>query len=248
MKKIVSVALLLMVMVVSHGQTDLKKGLVVYLPFNGNANDESGKANNPISNNATLTEDRFGNTNSAYYFNGTSSFMRIKNNSSLCPEEMTLVAVIKPMGFYQGPCYNNTIIDKGVGDYKPGDYALRFTAGEYTQGDCNDGDSAHQNFVGMASTNGGATSQDTYVQLDTWYYLIYTVSKENSRLYVDGEIMMGKQSKIKIGKNSDDVFLGHKDNPKFPYWFKGVIDEIRIYNRALNFEEVTALYEELSQK
>ena len=49
---------------------DLKDGLVAYYPFNGNANDESGNGNNGTVNGATLTTDRFGNTNKAYSFNG----------------------------------------------------------------------------------------------------------------------------------------------------------------------------------
>ena len=43
-------------------------GLVGYWPFNGNANDESGNGNNGTVNGATLTTDRYGNANSAYYF------------------------------------------------------------------------------------------------------------------------------------------------------------------------------------
>jgi hypothetical protein len=50
-------------------------GLVGYWPFNGNANDISGNANNGIVTGATLTNDRFGNPSSAYTFNGTSNFI-----------------------------------------------------------------------------------------------------------------------------------------------------------------------------
>jgi hypothetical protein len=42
---------------------DVTTGLVAYYPFNGNANDESGNGNNGTVNGATLTSDRFGNTN-----------------------------------------------------------------------------------------------------------------------------------------------------------------------------------------
>jgi hypothetical protein len=45
-------------------------GLVGWWPFNGNANDESGNGNNGTVNGATLTNDRFGNPNSAYSFDG----------------------------------------------------------------------------------------------------------------------------------------------------------------------------------
>jgi len=48
----------------------LKDGLVAYYPFNGNANDESGNGNNGTVYGATLTTDRFGNTNKAYSFDG----------------------------------------------------------------------------------------------------------------------------------------------------------------------------------
>ena len=50
-------------------------GLVGWWPFNGNANDESGNGNNGMVNGATLTSDRFGNTNSAYNFNGMNDFI-----------------------------------------------------------------------------------------------------------------------------------------------------------------------------
>ena len=49
---------------------NLQQGLVAYYPFNGNANDESGNGNNGTVNGATLTEDRFGNANGAYSFDG----------------------------------------------------------------------------------------------------------------------------------------------------------------------------------
>ena len=49
---------------------DLSDGVVAYYPFNNNANDESGNGNHGTVQGATLAEDRFGNTNSAYYFGG----------------------------------------------------------------------------------------------------------------------------------------------------------------------------------
>ena len=54
-------------------------GLVGYWPFNGNANDISGNGNNGIVDGATLTTDRFGNSNQCYYFNGINSGIQIDN-------------------------------------------------------------------------------------------------------------------------------------------------------------------------
>jgi uncharacterized protein (TIGR02145 family) len=58
-------------------------GLVGYWPFNGNANDESGNGNNGVVNGPTLTTDRFGTANSAYYFNGGEQ--RIVTDSATLP-------------------------------------------------------------------------------------------------------------------------------------------------------------------
>ncbi len=68
----------LMAQVPSYVPTD---GLAGYWPFSGNANDESGNSHNGTVNGATLTADRFGNANSAYYFNGTSSYIYAGNIS-----------------------------------------------------------------------------------------------------------------------------------------------------------------------
>ncbi|MFN6115017.1 MAG: LamG-like jellyroll fold domain-containing protein [Flavobacteriales bacterium] len=55
-------------------------GLVGWWPFNGNANDESGNGNNGVVNGATLTEDRFGNTDAAYSFDGVNDFISMSAN------------------------------------------------------------------------------------------------------------------------------------------------------------------------
>ncbi len=59
------------------------EGLVGWWPFNGNANDESGNGNDGTVNGATLTEDRDGNQNAAYSFDGVDDFIQISYFPSL---------------------------------------------------------------------------------------------------------------------------------------------------------------------
>ncbi len=47
--------------------------LIVYYPFNGNADDASGNGNHAIVYGAALTTDRFGKSNSAYLANNCGS-------------------------------------------------------------------------------------------------------------------------------------------------------------------------------
>ena len=60
----------------------LTQGLIGYWPFCGNANDDSGNGNNGTVNGATLTTDRFGNSNSAYSFDGNDDVV-IPNSTSI---------------------------------------------------------------------------------------------------------------------------------------------------------------------
>ena len=52
-------------------QVNLSNGLVLYLPFDGNAQDASGKGNHGTVSGATLTTDRNGKARSAYSKNYT---------------------------------------------------------------------------------------------------------------------------------------------------------------------------------
>jgi hypothetical protein len=60
---------------------DISTGLVARYDFTGNANDLSGNSLNGTVNGATLTTDRFSNTNSAYHFtNGADKIVVADNN------------------------------------------------------------------------------------------------------------------------------------------------------------------------
>lgn len=241
MKNFLFVFFLLTYSVTSHSQVNLDSGLVAYYQFNGDANDASGNGNNASFNNATLTSDRTGTPNSAYYFNGVDNFIQIPNSASLVPQELTLFAVVKPLGFYLGACYNSCIIDKGSPDYISGDYSLRFTQAAFSGNDCNNPDTLHQNFTGYSYLNNSAPLYTPYVTYNTYYCIAYTVSADSLKLYVDGNLKWKERKVYEIGVNTQDLFLGRKDDSNYPYWFKGVMDEIRIYNRAINDLEVASL-------
>lgn len=61
----------------------LQSGLVAYYPFNGNTNDASGNGNHGTVAGAVPANDRFGNANSAYGFDGVNDLVSIPNSTSL---------------------------------------------------------------------------------------------------------------------------------------------------------------------
>ena len=223
-------------------QVNLDKGLQAYYPFNGNANDASGNNNNPIFNNATITADRFGNPNSAYHFNGMYQYMRIANKPSLnFSNQISLSVWVRPTGFYYDICHASQLISKGGGNYNPGNYALRFDDALYSLGSgCNGSvcDSVHQNFRGTGTVlkpYGG-----DFIKKNQWYNVLYTNDGRTARLYVDC-VLKYEVIFPETFTNDEDLFFGKSDDDIFPFWLNGDLDDIRIYNRALNEKEILAL-------
>jgi len=223
-------------------QVNLDKGLQAYYPFNGNANDESGNNNNPTFNNASITSDRFGKPNSAYHFNGVYQYMRIPNKPSInFKNEITLSVWVRPTGFYYGVCHASQLISKGGGNYNDGNYALRYDDALFTSGRGCDGgkcDTLHQNFRGTGTVlkpYGG-----DFIKKGKWYNVLYTNDGKTAKLYVNCEL---KYSVIfpETFTNTEDLFFGKSDDDLFPFWLNGDLDDIRIYNRALSANEITAL-------
>ncbi len=222
-------------------QVDLNLGLKAYYPFNGNAQDISGNNNHPVFNNATYTNDRFGKPNSAFHFNGVYQYMRIPNSSSLnFGSQITLSVWVKPTGFYYDICHASQILSKGGGNYMPGNYALRFDDVLYTGGKGCDGsvcDSLHQNFRGTGTI---LTPYKDFINKNQWYAVTYTNDGKTARFYVDCELKYAIDFPETF-TNTDDLFFGKSDDPFYPFWLNGDLDDIRIYNRALKPEEIFAL-------
>ena len=244
MKKFYLFPLFILLVLSSFSQIKLDSGLVAYYPFNGNANDESGNGNNPIFNNATLTNDEQGNPNNAYHFNGINNYIEIPNSTSINPvNQISLCALIRPTGFYKGPCHGNSIIMKGDADYLQGNYALRFDDNAYTYGqNCSTNivDTIHQNFYSMSAQT-PSPGYMPYINKDQWYCIVYTYNGSLGKFYLDGNLIDSEYSSITGFSNNYNLFFGRLSNSTFPYWLNADLDEVRIYNRAINSQEVTAL-------
>ncbi len=229
----------------SRAQVDLNLGLAAYYPFNGNANDASGNNNNPSFNNATLVPDRLGNANSAYHFNGTDSYMKIPNSPSLnFNNKMSISVWVRPTGFYTGTCHGNSVVMKGDADYLTGNYLVRFDDNVYTSGaNCSTPvvDITHQNFYGSEASS-SPPGYTPYIAQNQWHHVVITHDGTTAKLYVNCELKASHaQTAGQTFTNSYDLFLGKLNAAAFPYWLNGDLDEVRIYNRAINVDEVKAL-------
>jgi len=231
----------------AQAQVALDEGLLLYLPFNGNADDASGNGNDATNYGATLTADAAGTPNSAYYFDGTNDYMKIPVVPMLAAmtDSLTFAVKVKPQGFYEGTCHGNCIIDIGVNDGYPNAYSLRYSANFYLGHDCETYDTVHQNYshqyAGTSTEIADAISSEPYIESGKWDCVIYTFDGSMHRMYVNGDLRYELENTVsEPGAITGNIFLGKKNDTGYPYWMNATLDEVRIYNRALNEEEINA--------
>ncbi len=75
-----------------------------------------------------------------------------------------------------------------------------------------------------------------------WHHVVYTKNGINHAIYVDGSLDQQFTSNADISQNVP-LFIGRKwiTSNSNPWLFNGIIDDVRIYDRALSAEEIYAL-------
>jgi len=207
-------------------------GLVAYYPFNGNANDESGNGNNGAAHGATLTEDRFGNPNSAYSFNGVDNYIGIMNSPTLEMgySDYTIAAWIKTTA----TANNGRIFSKGSSGCLTG-YMMRMGGPESA-------------YVHLENAYNGGCPTFFYgnnpVNDGKWHFVTGVVKRSSeARIYVDGVLDNSRSldtSSLNLD-NGRNPTIGSNDVGNAVEYFNGAIDDLRIYKRALTDSEIVAL-------
>jgi hypothetical protein len=231
MKKIILLLSILFFTKIIMAQT-----LVASYPFNGNANDAAGTSNGTVSG-ATLTTDRFGNANSAYNFNGISN--NITGNASSFPvgdrtislwfnadagSIATIPAVFSYGGGSCGSSFLMLINNGGSGKYQ-------------TQGHCVNNSNEYA-YPSAPEAN--------------WYQWVVTISGSTIKMYINGILVnttstytsatfvTGKD--FGIGALVNPSGVGVYNSPPALNYFKGKLDDVKIYDGAITDSQVFDTY------
>ena len=200
---------------------DWTNNLAAYLPFDGDLLDKSGNGNNGTSYGQGFVT---GKINQALNFDGDDNVV-VSGAGSLNSPEVTLEAWVKNSGT---PGTYKYITDKHyLGDR--GSYAL------YTSG------SGGLRFY-IGHTAGFVASPDagTGIWDGNWHHIVGTYDGLKVQLYVDGtEIGSGTATTVTIAYNSNSLYIGSYGSG---FYWKGIIDEVKMYNRALDSAEVLNHY------
>ena len=201
------------------------KNLQAYYPFEKTPFDQSGYNNHGIANEVSITSDQLALENFAYYFNGDDSGIEVPNNPQLfLDDEFTISAWI-----YPEEKKSQTILRKGNAISGTGawPYGLSSSANELIFSTNSEGQ------LKQVKKNG--------YEINTWYLITGVVKDQKMFLYVNNELIASEEIQGSILNNDQPLLIGTRLNLPSST-FKGKIDEVRIYNVALNQSEITSLF------
>lgn len=211
-------------------QIDITTGLQAYYPFSGDANDISGNGlNGVIFGDATLTSDRNGSQNSAYEFDGIDDY--ISTFSTFDFESRSLSLWINPSNINgSGGSGNNTLTHVAI-----------------TQDDIDlqhgilrvDIDNA-QLKLWAAGISGTYTQS---ISKDNWYHLVLVKNDTMTKYYIDGKFVgSGTSDNLASTFNPNPDFIIGGGRSGSNQFFRGKIDDVRIYNLPLNEIQIEKLF------
>jgi uncharacterized protein (TIGR02145 family) len=212
----------------SVDQVDLHKGLVAYYPFNGNANDESGNGHDGIVHKATLTNDRFGNQKSAYFFN---------NMSMITVEGFNIPSLATTIAFWV-KVESNDIVDEFISKHcVQGDVEILMRV-YYKQ---------YKIEWNIGGTYFTLSDDNNIFPVDSdnprFDFLVLTYDGQQACFYINNIKVSSLNISGPIVNNDLPMTFGRYACGELDY-LDGVIDDVRIYNRPLNIYEIKSLYNE----
>jgi uncharacterized repeat protein (TIGR01451 family) len=203
-------------------------GLVVEWHFDegsgGIVHDSSGNGNDGVVYGATWVKGKYGG---ALEFDGVDDYVEVPDSMSLdLTQETTVEIWIKSSNMNKR--WPN-IFNKGT----PHD--LSYTLRLY--------DVYAQPCFQIKTINGYiyARSSETLMN-NKWYHLVGTYDGSSIKLFVDGNLNVEDSCSGNIVTNNHALVMGTASAER-GYEYPGLIDEVRIYNRALTTEEIKQHYE-----
>ncbi|WP_159719025.1 LamG domain-containing protein [Geminicoccus flavidas] len=227
-----------------------KDGLVARYDFSGSARDLSGQGHHGTVHHARLTRDRFGRPRQAYFFNGSDAYVEVPDHdvfSLATTGQLSISVWMRPdtLEFIskEGTGYVHWL---GKGEVGQHEWVFRMYSRNNTE---RRGNRTSFYLFNLAGGEGAGSFVQEQVTSGRWYHYVGVANRNTDTItwYKNGkqqdqDPFMNSQYHINPKNGTAPVRIGTRD---FKSYFRGAIDDIRIYDRPLSAAEVMQLYHEM---
>jgi len=215
--------------------------LVAYYPFNGDVKDYSGNLNNGYAVGVISTTDRNNRENGAYTF-GPNAWIVVPQSTTLTQLDDKSISLWVYLPENENLVMYPTLISKADNYYQTYCIQLNGSAGYGSE------QYKFSFFFGSGTSNYLCNSVSKYTDYTSkWVHLVGTYSKTTgvSKIYINGVLSNTTiAGSISSNYSTGNMYIGKAGNLSGQTYFTGKMDDIRIYKRVLNQNEVKALFKE----
>lgn len=199
----------------------LRMGLVGHYALDGNAKDKSGKGNDGTVHGAVGVENRFGQAKSALRFDGKDDFVDIGAKGSLQMRKgFTVAAWVK---FEQWPMESGVFASANPGAKDGRRLSLASSGFE----------------VARSADEGASVVMKEPLAFGRWYHVAALWNGHEAALFVNGEEVAEEECEGRLLIATAN-WIGKTHESRG--YMKGAIDDVRIYNRGLDWIEIREIY------
>ena len=201
--------------------------LIAYYPFSNHTDDVSGNQLNGVGTGIAFVPDRNGVPNRACYFNGGSQNVKVANSP-----------ILNVQNAITASCWFNAarLADKETFLLSHGSWQNRWKL-SFTP---------DRNLRWTVNTLNSIADLDapTPFVIDSFYYVTATYDGSLMAIYVNGNLAAYKPLTGNIRTTTLDFLIGQMLPDNVDYNFKGVIDEVKLFNYALTPSSAAILYQQ----
>jgi serine/threonine-protein kinase len=164
-------------------------------------------------------------------FDGLSDHIDVPHHASLDPPELTVETWVRLAEVPTGEDPRRWLVNKNTHEHTQGYYGLLIHGQKL---------GAYLNIGGGDKNVFDIWSMADVLTLDDWHHAAMTYDGAVLRLYGDGVELAHKEVKRPRVAGTTSLTIGRRQDGVQVSYFKGFLDDIRIYNRALSPEEIKA--------
>ncbi|GEM_PF-1003851 len=209
----------------AHWKMDEGNGIVVH--------DESGNGNDGTMMNmdedVDWTNGKFGK---ALDFDFVNDYVKIPDTTNSVfdiDSNISISVWVKPATVSGFDAYLRTVLTKGQYDSQA--YGFYWDSGD-----------GQLEFVLNNGIERLTVDYDYADRVGQWVHLIATYDSSFIKIYADGKLLGTKAYSATLPIDNDPICLGWDEDSTKDRYFKGVIDDVQIFNYALNKEQVKNVY------
>ncbi len=190
------------------------------------------------------TEDRYGNANQALYFDQGAN-VEVPYNAQLNPSQAITISLWMKPDMFDDPPANNYMVSLN----RWNGYKLQLQDAPKVFFTIRAGEEVYHD----------RDNESPEINLGEWYHVAVTFQDGEMAFYLDGTLIklwdntpgtpyqLASPVNLTIGQDlPTDVYTTIQDDPFFVDWggyFRGVLDEVRIFNTALSEAQIQSIYE-----